>query len=86
MYFAGLDAHLRYVTVAVLDRFGTLVLETTVPTRSPERLVEALAAFRPLDVEARVGRAAAGREASPSGAGLSGGTDTAPNALRKLNR
>jgi transposase len=50
MYFPGLDAHLKYVTVAVLDRFGTLVLETTVPTRSPERLVEALAPFRPLDV------------------------------------
>ena len=30
MYFAGLDAHLKYVTVAVLDSLGTLVLETTV--------------------------------------------------------
>src|SRR5207247_9739152 len=50
MYFAGLDAHLKYVTVAVLDRLGTLVLETTVPTREPERLLAVLAPFRPLEV------------------------------------
>src|SRR5438876_190486 len=50
MYFAGLDAHLKYVTVAVLDRLGTLVLETTVPTRERERLLAVLAPFRPLEV------------------------------------
>src|SRR6266571_4275268 len=50
MYFAGLDAHLKYVTVAVLDRLGALVLETTVPTREPERLLAVLAPFRPLEV------------------------------------
>ena len=36
MYFAGLDAHLRYVTVPVLDRLGGVALETTVPTRAPD--------------------------------------------------
>jgi transposase len=50
MYFAGLDAHLRYVTVAVLDKLGAVVLETTVPTREPERLLAVLAPFRPLEV------------------------------------
>src|SRR5437899_10818307 len=50
MYFAGLDAHLKYVTVAVLDRLGALVLETTVSTRDPERLLAVLAPFRPLAV------------------------------------
>jgi len=50
MYFAGIDAHLRYVAVAVLDRLGGLVLETTVPTRDPDRLLAELAAFRPLEV------------------------------------
>src|SRR5881628_711860 len=50
MYFAGLDAHLKYVTVAVLDRAGAIVLETTVPTRTPERLLAVLAPFRPLEV------------------------------------
>src|SRR5436309_1926175 len=50
MYFAGLDAHLKYVTVAVLDRLGTIVLETTVSTREPGRLLAVLAPFRPLAV------------------------------------
>jgi len=30
MYFAGLDAHLKFVSVAVLDRMGKVALETTV--------------------------------------------------------
>src|SRR2546426_4015689 len=50
MYFAGLDAHLRYVSVAVLDRSGELALETTVSTREPEQLLAALAPYRPLEV------------------------------------
>src|SRR5437016_4639238 len=50
MYFAGLDAHLKYVTVAVLDRLGGVALETTVPTREPDRLLAVLAPFRPLEV------------------------------------
>src|SRR2546426_8549949 len=49
MYFSGLDAHLRYVTVAVLDRLGGVALETTVPTREPDRLLAVLAPFRPLE-------------------------------------
>src|SRR5437899_12940228 len=50
MYFSGLDAHLRYVTVAVLDRLGGVALETTVPTRQPDRLLAVLAPFRPPEV------------------------------------
>ncbi len=50
MFFAGIDAHLKYVQVGVLDRFGKLTLETRVLTREPHRLLEALAPFRPLDV------------------------------------
>src|SRR6266699_5955620 len=50
MYFSGLDAHLRYVTVAVLDRLGGVALETTVPTREPDRLLAVLAPLRPLEV------------------------------------
>src|SRR6266704_1593618 len=50
MYFSGRDAHLRYVTVAVLDRLGGVALETTVPTRAPDRLLAVLAPFRPLEV------------------------------------
>ena len=30
MYYAGLDAHSRFVSVAVLDRLGQVALETTV--------------------------------------------------------
>lgn len=50
MYFAGIDAHLSYVSLAVLDRFGSLALKARISTRDPERLLEALAPFRPLDV------------------------------------
>jgi len=50
MYFAGLDAHLKYVAVAVLDRMGQVALEATVSTKEPERLLATLAPYRPLDV------------------------------------
>src|SRR3989441_8469319 len=50
MYFAGLDAHLKYVSIAVLDRRGQVALETSVSTREPEQLLAALAPYRPLDV------------------------------------
>src|SRR5260370_25053048 len=50
MYFAGLDAHLKYGTIAVLDRMGQVALETTVSTKEPERLVGAPAPYRPLEV------------------------------------
>jgi len=50
MYYAGLDAHLRYVSVAVLNKMGAVALETSVSTREPERLLAALAPYRPLEV------------------------------------
>jgi transposase len=50
MYYAGLDAHVRYLRIAVLDKDGNLVLETTVPCEDPERLVRELAPYRPLSV------------------------------------
>ena len=45
MYFAGLDAHLAYVAVAVVDKSGTLLLERRVPTRKPEELVATLRTY-----------------------------------------
>ena len=50
MYYAGLDVHTRYVTIAVLDKGGAKVLETSVATSEPERLLAVLAPFRPLTV------------------------------------
>lgn len=50
MFFAGIDAHLNYVQIAVLDRFGEMELESRISTTEPERLREALAPFRPLEV------------------------------------
>ena len=50
MYFAGLDAHLKYVSLAVLDRRGQVARETSVSTREPEQLLAALAPYRPLEV------------------------------------
>lgn len=47
---AGCKEKRDYVAVAVLDRLGGLVLETTVPTRDPDRLLAELASFRPLEV------------------------------------
>jgi transposase len=49
-YFAGIDAHLASLQVAVLSRHGVPVLETRVSTKDPARLLETLAPFRPLDV------------------------------------
>jgi len=45
MYFAGLDAHLAYVAVAVVDKSGTLLLERRVTTRKPEELVATLRTY-----------------------------------------
>jgi transposase len=50
MYYAGIDAHVRYLRIAVLDKDGNLVLETTVASEDPERLVQELGAYRPLSV------------------------------------
>jgi transposase len=50
MYFGGLDAHLTYLTIAVVDRAGEIALEERVPTAEPSRLLEVLAPYRPLEV------------------------------------
>lgn len=50
MYYAGIDAHVRYLRIAMLDKDGNLVMETTVSSEDPERLVEELASYRPLSV------------------------------------
>jgi transposase len=44
-YFAGLDAHLAYVSVAVVTRAGEPVLERRISARHPEHLVATLAPF-----------------------------------------
>ena len=50
MFFAGIDAHTRYVVVVVMDRTGERVLgPTRVKVEQPERLVALLAPYRPLD-------------------------------------
>lgn len=50
MYFGGIDAHLRYLSLAVVDQGGSPVLEQTVSTREPERLLGLLATFQPIEV------------------------------------
>ena len=50
MYYGGLDVHTQYVAIAVVDKSGGLVLETSVSTRDPERLLAELAQYRPLTV------------------------------------
>lgn len=50
MYFAGIDAHLNYLQIAVLDRLGRLHLNTRVSTREPKELLEVLTPFQPLEV------------------------------------
>lgn len=50
MYYAGIDAHVKYLRIAVLDKDGNLVLEGTVPSEAPEQLLEELSGFRPLAV------------------------------------
>ena len=49
MFFASIDAHLQYLTIAVLDKDAVLRLETTVEAE-PEPLLQALSLFRPLRV------------------------------------
>ena len=45
-YFAGLDAHLAYVSVAVVNRAGEVVTEAKISAKHPERLVAALAPYQ----------------------------------------
>lgn len=42
-FFAGIDAHMASLQVAVLSRYGAPVLETRVPTEDSARLLEMLA-------------------------------------------
>jgi hypothetical protein len=48
MYYAGIDAHIRYLRITVLDKHGNVELETTVSAEEPEQLKRALARYRPL--------------------------------------
>ena len=50
MFFAGIDAHTRYLVVVIINRMGERVLgPTRVPVRRPEQLLTVLAPYRPLD-------------------------------------
>ena len=50
MFVAGIDAHTRYVVVVVVNKAGELVLgPQRVKVGTPERLLAALAPFRPLE-------------------------------------
>lgn len=44
-YFAGLDAHVAYVSVAVVTRAGEALVEQRVSTRRPDALLAALAPY-----------------------------------------
>lgn len=48
-YFAGLDAHLAYITVAIIDKAGVVQWQGNVSTQTPAALLERLASYRPLD-------------------------------------
>jgi transposase len=50
MFFAGIDAHTRYVVVVIINRMGKRVAgPTRVKVGQPKRLLEVLAPYRPLD-------------------------------------
>ena len=50
MFFAGIDAHTRYVVVVIINRMGERVLgPTRVRVDQRERLVTLLAPYRPMD-------------------------------------
>jgi transposase len=48
-YFAGLDAHLAYVTVGIVDRGGQALLVRQVSTKTPEQLRALLEAHQPVE-------------------------------------
>jgi transposase len=48
-FFAGLDAHVAYVSAAVVDKSGAVVLERRVATARAEELLELLGPYRPLE-------------------------------------
>lgn len=49
-YVAGIDAHTSYLVVAVVGKDGGLVERLRVPVGAPERLLEGLSKYRPLEV------------------------------------
>jgi transposase len=49
-FFAGLDAHVASLQVAVVSRQGERVLEERVSTKEPGRVLDLLAPYRPLHV------------------------------------
>jgi len=50
VFFAGIDAHTRYVVVVIINKTGERVLgPTRVKVGEPKRLLELLAPYRPLD-------------------------------------
>ena len=50
VFFAGIDAHTRYVVVVIINRMGERVLgPTRVQVRRPEQLLALLTPYRPLD-------------------------------------
>lgn len=50
MYYCGIDAHIHYLRIAVLDKDGELVLERTIKCEASDQLVEVLADYRPVKV------------------------------------
>ena len=50
MYYCGIDAHVRYLRLAVVNKHGSVVLESTIQNQDRGQLLEQLAAFRPLAV------------------------------------
>src|SRR5688500_7629195 len=51
VFVAGIDAHTKYLVLVLLDRGGERVLgPERVKVECPERLLELLAPYRPLDV------------------------------------
>jgi len=50
VFFAGIDAHTRYVVVVIINRMGERVLgPTRVPVGQPERLVALLGPYQPVE-------------------------------------
>jgi hypothetical protein len=50
MYFGGVDAHLTYLTIAVVDQAGDVMFQERVATTEPSRLLEVLGPHCPLEV------------------------------------
>jgi transposase len=50
MFYAGIDAHAKYLQVAVLDNYGRELGGATISTADPSAIAEYLAVYRPLQV------------------------------------